>query len=166
MCNLTTNIAVDCRDSVGGVKELKIRKQPATQDATLTSANVVSAITTSGWYKYDFRPETCSFTETETENDVNGTVFYEPAVTVMLHKLDTTKRNELRVLAQARTQIALLDRNGKYWLIGRNNGLTKSGTAATGQAMGDMNGYTLNFAGKEEVPVVEITKAIYDTLTA
>jgi len=166
MCNLTTNITVDCRNSVGGIKELKLRKHPSTNDITLTSANVVSAIATSGWYKYEFRPETASFTETETENDVNGTVFYEQVLNVMLHKLNTTTRNELRILAQARLDVVVADRNGKYWLLGWNNGLTKSGTAVTGQAMGDMNGYTLVFTGKEELSMVEITSATYATLTA
>lgn len=166
MCNLTRNITIDCRDSVGGIKELKLRKHPSTSDITLTSANVVSSIGTSGWFKYEFRPETASFTETETENDVNGTVFYEPNLSVMIHKLTTTLRNEFRILTQSRLDVVVLDRNGKYWLLGWNNGLTKSGSAATGQGMGDMNGYTLTLIGKEELPMVEVTSTTYNTLVS
>lgn len=166
MCNLTRNITIDCRDSVGGIKELKLRKHPSTNDITLTSANVVSAITTSGWFKYEFRPETASFNETETENDVNGTVFYEQNLSVMIHKLTTTLRNEFRILTQSRLDVVILDRNNKYWLLGWNNGLTKSGSAATGQGMGDMNGYTLTLIGKEELPMVEVTSTTYNTLVS
>lgn len=164
MCNLTTNITLDCRDSVGGIKELKLRKHPSTLDVVTTSANVVSTITTSGWYKYEFLPETANFTETETENAQNGTVFYDQVLNVMLSKLSTTKRNELRILAQSRLDVVVVDRNGVSWLLGWNNGMTKSGTAATGQAMGDMNGYTLVLTGKEEEPMVEVPSGIYVTL--
>jgi hypothetical protein len=164
MCNLTRNITIDCRDSVGGIKELKLRKHPSVNDIVLTSANVVSTVTTSGWFKYEFRPETAAFTETETENDVNGTVFYEQSLTLMIHKLTTTLRNEFRILAQSRLDVVVVDRNNKSWLLGWNNGLTKSGTAATGQAMGDMNGYTLTLLGKEESPMVEVLAATYNTL--
>lgn len=164
MCNLTTNITLDCRDSVGGIKELKLRKHPSTLDVVTTSANVVSTITTSGWYKYEFLPETANFTETETENAQNGTVFYDQVLNVMLSKLSTTKRNELRILAQSRLDVVVVDRNGVSWLLGWNNGMTKSGTAATGQAMGDMNGYTLVLTGKEEDPMLEVPSAIYATL--
>ena len=164
MCNLTTNITIDCRNSVGGIKELKLRKHPSASDVVTTSANVVSSITTSGWYKYDFLPETASFTETETPNDQNGTVFYEQALNIMLSKLSTTKRNELRIFAQSRLDVVVVDRNGVNWLIGWNNGVTKSGTSATGQAMGDMNGYTLVFAGKEEAPMIEVPSAVYTTM--
>ena len=164
MCNLTTNITLDCRDSVGGIKELKLRKHPSTLDVVTTSANVVSTITTSGWYKYEFLPETANFTETETENAQNGTVFYDQVLNVMLSKLSTTKRNELRILAQSRLDVVVVDRNGVSWLLGWNNGMTKSGTAATGQAMGDMNGYTLVLTGKEEDPMLEVTSSIYATL--
>jgi hypothetical protein len=166
MCNLTTGFTIDCRNSVGGIKELKLRKHPSTNDVVQTSANVVSALTTSGWYKYEFLPETASFTETETPNDVNGTTFYEQALNIMINKLSTTKRNELRILAQARLDVVIVDRNGVNWLLGSNNGMTKSGTAATGQGMGDMNGYTLVFAGKEERPMIEVPNGIYATLTA
>lgn len=164
MCNLTTNITLDCRDSVGGIKELKLRKHPSTLDVVTTSANVVSTITTSGWYKYEFLPETANFTETETENAQNGTVFYDQVLNVMLSKLSTTKRNELRILAQSRLDVVVVDRNGVSWLLGWNNGMTKSGTAATGQAMGDMNGYTLVLTGKEEDPMLEVPSSIYATL--
>lgn len=166
MCNLTTNITIDCRDSVGGIKELKLRKHPTTADVTLTSANAVASVTTSGWYHYAFRPETANFLETENENDANGTVFYDQVVNMMIHKLSTSQRNEFRILAQSRLDVVVLDRNGKYWLLGWNNGVTKSGTAATGQAMGDMNGYTLVLTGKEELPMVEMSSVIYATLTA
>lgn len=164
MCNLTRNIPLDCQDSVGGIKELKLRKLPTTSDVTLTSANVVSAITTSGWYKYEFNPETASFTENQTTSDTNGSVFYAQSVTLMLHKLSSALRNEIRLLAIMRVQIVIQDRNNRYWLIGLNNGLRSSGSAQTGQAMGDMNGYNLTFAGNQELSAVEVTSAIYATL--
>lgn len=165
MCNLTTNITLDCQDSVGGIKELKLRKLPTTNDITLTSANVVSAVTTSGWYSYAFNPETAAFTETETISDTNGSRFYDQSLTLMLHKLSTITRNELRILTTMRLQVVVVDRNGKSWVLGYNNGLVKSGTAQTGQAMGDMNGYNLTIAGKQELPMIEMTAATYATLT-
>lgn len=161
-CALTTGYTLDCRDGVGGIKEIKIGTF-ATHAVTSTTGTV-SALTTSGWYKYDLPPETADFTETETENDANGTVFYEPALNFVIRKLSTTYRNELRLLTQNRLMVAYADRNNKYWLAGWCNGLTKSGTAVTGKAMGDMSGYNIALKGKEELPIIEISSAIYATL--
>lgn len=161
-CALTTGYTLDCRDGVGGIKEIKIGT--FANHTTTATSGVVSALTTSGWYKYELRPETADFTETETENDVNGTVFYEPVLNLSIAKLSSTMRNELRLLAQNRLLAAVADRNGRYWLLGWCNGMTKSGTAVTGTAMGDMSGYTVVLTGKEELPMVEIPKQIYDTL--
>lgn len=161
-CALTTGYTLDCRDSVGGIKEVKFGTLAT--HAVASASGAVTTLTTSGWFKYEMRPETADFTENETQNDANGTVFYEPTLNIVIHKLSTTMRNELRLLAQNRTMAAVADRNGKYWLLGWNNGLTKGGSAATGKAMGDMNGYTITLMGKEELPMLEIPANVYSTL--
>lgn len=161
-CALTTGFALDCRDSVGGIKEIKLGTF-GTHAVTATTGTVAT-LTATGWYKYEVRPEVADFTETENENDVAGTVFYEQVVNLAISKLSTTARNELRLLTQNRLMIAVADQNGKYWLLGWNNGATKKGAAKTGKAMGDMNGYDIILTAKENSPMMEISSAIYATL--
>ncbi len=161
-CALTQGYTVDCRDSAGGIKEIKIGTF-GTHAVTATTGTA-SALTASGWYKYEMRPETGNFDEIENENDGNGTVFYEPAVNIVISKLSTSSRNELRLLAQNRLMVAVADQNGKFFLTGWCNGLTKKGSAKTGKAMGDMNGYEITLAGKENLPMLEISSVIYATL--
>lgn len=161
-CALTQGYTLDCRDSVGGIKEIKIGTF-GTHAVTATTGSA-STLTTSGWYKYELRPETGDFTEVENENDANGTVFYEPTVSIVASKMSATLRNEMRLLVQNRLMVAIADQNGKYWLTGWCNGLTKKGSAKTGKAMADMNGYEITLSGKENLPMLEISSAIYATL--
>jgi len=76
-------------------------------------------------------------------------------------------RNELRLLGLNRLMAIVTDRNGKYWLLGRSNGLDVSGgTSQTGTAFGDRNGYEMTFTGMEELPCSEVSSTIIATLTS
>jgi hypothetical protein len=80
--------------------------------------------------------------------------------------MDASLRNELLLLAQNRLIAIVLDRNDTYWMLGRNNGLELSaGTAQTGTAMGDRNGYDMTFTALEESPMVTVASGIVAALT-
>tara|TARA_R100000655_G_scaffold10081_1_gene24595 strand:+ start:200 stop:751 length:552 start_codon:yes stop_codon:yes gene_type:complete len=158
-CELTKGRALDCRDVVGGIKAVYFVQH---EDATITTASgeVTDIDLTTNLFKYTLPRGTGSFTETIQPSVENGTVFYEPVVNIKLHKLTVGDRNEIKLLAQNRlvifVEMNLKHGNGKsnIWCLGTENGMElTAGSAASGAAFGDMNGYDLTFTGAESDPV-------------
>lgn len=164
-CALTTGFALDCRDGVGGIKEIYITELANIAGATLT-AGVITALTgaVAKMQTYALDKEFASATEKINNNDANGTVFYDQTVKLKLKKLTTVKRNELRLAVQNLLGVMILDRNGVYWMLGYENGLTLSGDGVTGNGMGDFNGYDLTLVGKEGQPMYEVDGTLALTL--
>ena len=169
-CALTTGFDLDCRDAVGGVKSVRLA---SLEDYTAMVATVASGAIT-GWttaalefFKYDQLKETSSLTETINGSSQNGTVYYTPEVVIVLSKLDVTKRNEIKVLAQQRLVAIVEGNDGSYWVAGYDNGLElNAGTSATGTAFGDLSGYSVTLSGMEKEPVLSIAQAEVDLVTS
>jgi hypothetical protein len=162
-CNLSQGFPIDCKDNVGGVKAVYIANKD--NIATITEVSgVITGITMDAgtyFYKYDQIKETSNFAEAITTNVQNGTVFYAQTGEVVLNKLQTATRNEILLLAQATTCMIVQDNNGKYWLLGKQNGLDLTGGgSATGTAYGDRNGYTLTFTGSEQQLATEVQASV------
>lgn len=166
-CNLTQNMTIDCRDNVGGLKEvLFIEFDNVT---TMTQASgVITAITlasTKQFRRYVMAKETAFFTETLNTNVQNGTIFYQQELTIVLNKMQANTRNELLVLAQVRTIAIALDLNGKYWLLGLEQAMDATGgEGGSGTAHGDRNGYTRVFTGMERAMASEVQASIIAAL--
>lgn len=148
-CELSIGFTLDCKDGIGGIKKIVLLEQNLVTGITLDASEVITAIagpTDADLYTYELPTQTGSFEETINFNRDNGTVFYTQTVNVMLHKLSAAKRKELKTVAQARLVVFVLDSNDNWWAIGIEYGADLStGTAATGTALGDANGYTLAF---------------------
>ena len=146
-CELSAGFTLDCKDGIGGIK--KIILCDAVTSFTFNLNEIVTAITgpsEGDLYTYELPTQTGSFEETINFTRDNGTVFYTQTVNVMLHKLSPVKRRELQKVAQARPVVFILDSNDNWWAVGYEYGVDLStSTAATGTALGDMNGYTLSF---------------------
>lgn len=168
-CALTQSILLDCRDSVGGIREVKVKVLPnSLTDYTVTSGVVtIASGSRTGWYSYQMEKEVASFTETTTVNVQNGTVFHSQELKLIINKLRASVRNELVLLAQNRIQVAVKDRNNNYWLLGYENGmdLTQS-VNGTGTAYGDRSGYDMSFKGMEANPHINMSEATYTSLVS
>ena len=162
-CALTTGFDLDCRDSIGGVKSVRLASlEDYTAMVATTSAGAITGWTTAAleFFKYDQLKETSSLTETINGSSQNGTIYFTPEVVVVLSKLDVTKRNEIKVLAQQRLVAIVEGNDGSYWLVGYDNGLElNAGTSATGTAFGDLSGYSLTLSGMEKEPMVSMIPA-------
>jgi hypothetical protein len=81
----------------------------------------------------------------------------------VLYKYDQDKRNQLKVLGQNdQIQIIAQDQNDIFYYLGQINGMYLSGgSAATGTAFGDRNGFELIFTGQEPAPanVINVSSA-------
>jgi len=147
-CELSTGFTLDCKDGIGGIKQIILADQTLVEFSLDANQVVteISGITSGDLYTYELPTQTGSFEETINFNRDNGTVFYTQTVNVMLHKLSSAKRLELQTVAQARVIVFVQDTNNNWWAVGYENGADLStSTAGTGTALGDMNGYTLAF---------------------
>jgi hypothetical protein len=162
-CALTQGYTLDCKDSLGGLKSvLFIESENVSVDTEV--AGVVTDIQLAVgkyFYKYELVKETSQFTETVTASVQNGTIFYAQELTIVLNKLQANTRNEILLLAKNNLVAIVEDKNGKYWYLGQDGGLDISGgTAASGTAAGDRNGYELTFSGQEKELAPEVTSSI------
>ena len=176
-CELTKGRSLDCKSSTGGIKAVYFAQ---VADVVLTNpeAGLISDLEFAGGasatlYKYNLPRGTGSFTETITGSSENGTFFYEPSVSIMLHGLTTADQNEIKLLAQNRLVVfvqlnARVSTGGHDVILclGAENGLElTTGTAASGAAFGDMVGYSLTLSGLERFPasvVADYTSTPFD----
>ena len=164
-CELTRSRGLDCKDIMGGVKNIYFAQH---EDLTIThSAGALTQIAgaggySDGYYRYKIPKGQASMVETINASVENGTVFYEGAINLKLHKLTLDDRNEIKLLAQNRLIIFVelhQQTNGKneIWAFGVENGCElTAGTANSGAAFGDMNGYDLTFTSQESFPCLRL----------
>ena len=113
-------------------------------------------------YGFELKRNTSSLAQNVQKSFENGTIFFEQVLTAILFKYDQEKRNQLKILSQNdQIQIIAIDQNDVQYLLGQVNGLYLSGgSAATGTAFGDRNGYELIFTGQEQEPARVIDGAL------
>lgn len=168
-CLLTQGFPLDCRDAVGGVKAVRFASlaQWTALDASVASGEVQSfgSVSTVFW-KYEQLKEKSFAVENVTGSMSNGTLFYTPTLTIYLPKLSAAKAREILLLAKNRL-VALVETNdGSILVYGHTNGVEiVTGTAGTGTAFGDDQGFTLNFEGREKEPFYTISLALADSVT-
>ncbi len=172
-CDITSGFTLGCRDNTGGIANLYILSGSITT-VTDESEGLISGITGSGeFYKFELFRQTSDFTEAITSTPENGTVFYEQTLNAVFFKLQSSTRNQVKVLAQnpnlkviVETNNGTVDGVGRYWLLGEDRGMQLlSGTGASGTAFGDLNGYSLTFTGQEPNPASEISGSLTDALS-
>jgi len=168
-CALTTGYKLGCRDNVGGITEVRLIAFSSVTGTIVTNGSgvVTGSFPASGFFKYEVPKGVGQFTETINGSTENGTIFYQQELVFPISRMDQNVRNEIRLLSLNRLMAIVTDRNGKYWLLGRNNGLDiTGGTSQTGTAMGDRNGYDITFTGMEELPCSEVSSSIISALTS
>lgn len=166
-CALTTDYSFGCDVGAGGLKELWIIELENISSYTESSGVITGITKASGkiFRKYQLVQDTAQFGEDITGNRQNGTLFYAQRGTVVINKQQVAVRNEILLLAKNNLVIIVRDNNDTYRLYGREQGLAlQTGTAESGTAWGDRNGYTLNFAGNERELAPFVQQAVISTL--
>ena len=167
-CDITSGFELGCRDNSGGIKNLYILSGSITS-ITDASEGLINSISGSGeFFQFELFRQTSDFSEAISSTPENGTVFYEQTVNATFFKLQSSTRNQVRVLAKNPDLKVIVETNngsqdgvGRYWLLGEENGVQLlSGTGQTGTAFGDLNGYTLTFTGQEPEPASEISGSL------
>ena len=172
-CDITSGFTLGCRDNTGGIANLYILSGSIATVVDV-SEGLISTISGSGeFYKFELFRQTSDFSEGITSTPENGTVFYEQTLNAVFFKLQSSTRNQVKVLAQnpnlkviVETNNGTVDGVGRYWLLGEDRGMQLlSGTGATGTAFGDLNGYSLTFTGQEPNPASEISGSLAGALS-
>lgn len=154
----------DCRDNSAGVNTIYISNWSNVTSYDLDNDEIVTGITMSGSTKfYEFKPNKNSgqFTQTVTVSAENGTVGTEQTITLITSKNEYEKRNLIKLLAQSEMIAIVLDRNGKYFLVGADFGLTLTNTGYdSGKLITDANAWTLTLVGTEKYPAYELSASV------
>jgi hypothetical protein len=157
-CYISSGAALGCSDSIGGVKKIyvvggggEVTGYTYNVDGAITGATSTTGTTL---YGFELKRNTSSYVQTTTKNYENGTVYWEQVLTAVLFKYDQEKRNQLKVLGQNDTlQIVVIDQNDVQYLMGQvNYSYLSGGSAGTGLALGDRNGFELIFTAQEFEP--------------
>lgn len=171
MCiDITAGRAIECRDGIGGLEIAYVAQLEHKNTLTASSEGIIDVFTlTTGnqFWSVELKRELSSFNLVTTGSSENGTVFEAQTLSIVLNKGDVATRNFMREISQNNLMAIAKDRLGLYWLLGEQNGLeVTSGDKASGVAMGDRNGYTIEMVGSEPVLARSVDEALIATLTA
>ena len=164
---LTKGRGLDCNRVSGGVKYIYFGVYDQfTAPIDGTGILVVNSEITdiemgvgTGLYRYTVPRGSTTINETITGSTENGTLFYTPTVSMILNRLTKEDQNEIKLLGQTQAvcfaQLNATLANGHDVIVGMGvtNAMSlNAGTADSGAAFGDRNGYTLTFDGLESDP--------------
>lgn len=154
-CNNITGFTYDrCEPNLGGIKKVWLANyvESAATVGTVEgfSGDVVSAIaltsstvTANTWVEFPMRQNVASMTSNLQVGDEGGN-WVLTDLAMVFSKMETRKRVAMVALVQSEAMAVVLDSNGKYWFLGKDNPLVVSaGTGETGTAKSDPNHYTV-----------------------
>ena len=162
--NLTKGRGLDCNRVSGGLKFIyfSVFDEIASFAYDAVDKSTIDTIDFGGntIYRYSLPRGSSSITDTITGSVENGTIFYTPTVNLVLNRFTQVDQEEIKLLGQtqvrifAQLQSQLSNGHDVILALGMANGMSlNAGTADSGLAFGDRNGYTLTFDGLEAVPM-------------
>ena len=149
-CELITGRLKPCKDAVGGIRKIHFVDFGQLGDIDLgTNDEVTDMDGAFTYHTYDVKGNSSLETNIQTSLE-NGTTFFEQVLNITLHKLTKEDNKELKLMAFGRPHVFVETFDGNLLLVGREHGAeVTGGTAVTGTAMGDLQGYTLTFTASE-----------------
>lgn len=163
-CNVTlTGIALDCGTNLSGVKAIYLANDASVGDVTV-SDNEISAIDASAgtFKKYVPAKNTGSLTKTLTKDETTGVMYYTNEAVAQFNRMETAKRTEIANIDRGQFKAIVLDNNGKYWFLGKDNYVSATAvTGQTGAGLDEGNFYTLTLTDiSAELPYEVKSEAI------
>lgn len=151
-CKLTQNITKkSCAYDVAGVVALYLMNHDRATEYT-TEEGLITAIALpedEKAYKVDFENNTASFTDELAEGG-NGGKFRTHTLNFTIGNLDYKRLNEGDAISLGKFTAVVVDKNGKCFVLGRNNGLSATSfNYESGAADADAKGWVVVMAGTE-----------------
>ena len=154
---------VGCKDSLGGIKEVYIADYGNVTTALDENSSKITSITMASNTKFKtfkFRKNTGALTSTLQTSETAGN-YFQNELTLQFMKMETHKRLQIMALLMNECVVIVKDVNGKYWFLGYDNPVEASaGTAQTGTAAGDLNGYDVTLTDQSVALPYEVDIAI------
>jgi len=166
-CYVTSNVCKGCRDSVGGIKQVYIVAGCVTGVTENGDQEILTVGATGGTvYTFQVEKNTSNFVETIQASLENGTTVYNQLLSLVFLKLQQSTRNQIKLLAQNTNLKVFVETNdGTIFYLGEEFGLAiNGGTAESGTAFADRNGYTITMEGFERVPAKQLANPLSSTL--
>jgi hypothetical protein len=163
-CDISYGRVESCKSNVGGLRNMYIANYQSDflDNATIVSEEITALTSPVNVYKFELRGDNNTFDEANENSRDNGTSFWTQTANIAIKKQDNLSQVQLKLLSYGRPHIIFEDYNGKFRVLGAQNGCEISVSSSTGGAMGDMNGYTLAIEGKEVSMAYFIDSAIMD----
>lgn len=174
---LNTGYTLSCLDSTPGVKNVYLMNIDYMSGLTISAANVITAITTSGtskFYRFQSPKFTAQFDETINLNEENGVFSVTPTIKFRLLKRTTSLRDMLLKVGKGKLVAIVENQDGRYWLVGatstsspqNDNGLVaKEALLSSGIKKDDFAGLDLTLEGYQDVPSYEVSSSIIASIT-
>lgn len=164
-CLLTQGFTLDCKDAVGGIKSIHLISWTASKFTAASGEITATTVASGSVFTYELPKATGSLTATTNVSVENGTSFTQTDVAFKLRRLSTTKRNEMKLLAQGRCYCIVKNNNDEYWLVGNEYGCDVTAMVAnTGTAMGDANGYEVTLSAIEAEAPYKLQSSVVTAL--
>lgn len=151
-CLLTQGFTTSCLDGVGGISEVFVANWDNFDSGITTDPTTgeIDALPTATLYRYVGLKTSMSLDDTPKPSVENGTIFYEQKVAIRIGGLSSAKSKEITTLAKAKLIIFVRTNKNQILCIGKQNGAFLTGGAGgAGKALGDFNGYELEFTAEE-----------------
>lgn len=161
-------IARGCKDSIGGIVKVWVnpdydtaRGSVALVEGVENQAKVTSP-SSNGWKVFNFFKNTGSMTSTLNVSESAGSSF-STEVSLTFMKQDSAKRLEMLGLLLGQCMVIVKDANQKYWVLGWDSPVEASaGTAVTGTASTDLNGFTVTLKDDSKLLPYEVVQGSED----
>lgn len=164
-CLLTQGFTLDCKDAVGGIKSIHLISWSASKFTAASGEVTATTVASGSVFTYELPKATVSMTATTNVSVENGTTFTQTDVAFKLRRLSTTKRNEMKLLAQGRCYCIVKNNNDEYFLVGNEYGCDVTAMVAnTGTAMGDSNGYEVTLSAIEAEAPYKLQSSVVTAL--
>jgi hypothetical protein len=164
MCNLTRSIPASCGKSVPGVRKIWLARKAnavtytyANDDFSYISFILNSAGNPTPYYEFEGDLDFNASLE-ELDQTANGRSFPQ-SFTLRFAEMAKEKRAVLESMIYDQLSCVYLDRNGRYWLLGQENGLKATGYQGTSDTGGGGNRYVVTLTGRERFLQREVNGA-------
>jgi hypothetical protein len=153
-CSLTlAGRGVGCKDALGGIKRIYVSEWTDGFWDDEASGEVADATAAETFYTYDMTRGSGSLNQTITSDLAAGTVYFDQVCSVTFNKVAAADIAEISNLVKGRMAVLVQDNNDNWFVMGHKNGVeVTGGTAQTGTAAGDQNGFTIEFSAQEVAP--------------
>lgn len=166
-CEITTGLALTCRDGFGGIEEVLLGNIDDLNTVTITNGEVTAMTMKVGKraYRYQLEEGTSFYNETGAGSRENGTYVVTQSLNMVINAFSKDVRNTVNKLINARFFVVVKYSNGINVVSGLPKGhLVDSSEHTSGTAHADRNGVTVvsTVMRPNHAPVVSDT--IYSSL--